>query len=861
MKLGYKLIGAAIIVSSIFMISCKQEVGRVVTGQTITKAEIVDAKATLGVDVNKNVSALAVRKTSGTAARTVLQNSAESSRNAIDDFKLKVEDTLVALKDDGTVEEFFKPKNTATGDSKYQVTIVVEETVTYSDGSTKTKKRKENVELTADQLRDGTYTEDGENVPYEVGNQLSDSPLVDDMLDESVKNQAEIVMPAVLETYQCRYTNLIEDEARGVYIVYEGCSTDGSVSQLSYVYPDGTVYDILNYDGKYSYSNRYLQIDQKSGYTSEKEAVIWGGNEYIQFDKRGNMYVAVYDWADTNPGDTGRTIYKFNPITKKVTDIRMGDTTHDICYIGFTVDDDGTNLFTGEKNCEKGDFEKDIYDGYTTINAYRLISGQDPVKTELFRSAVVEGACETPVFFAGKLYFLVNDWNNNRRDTGLYIASPDSNANYWKENVVVQKNATHYSIVELCFKDNYEKNNNKFNYEAILKYLFDNFCVDGDKEFRLDRLYPTKAAYAERGMEELYTDKTDVEALKYLLEDGTDNFIKLVSDYSIWDADKNGSEDRFHKFLSYMYDEYNNRFPFENLIFKKNSKETAYATSKEYYSTTLGGMNINGMKLIKSEEGVFFINEYNESKQAYEYLEVYQVCDKDGKFIGEMPCSLSPEVVKIHPYRSTNTEIFNQKDVTTWYKAPLQITEKGIAMMSSDKKSLYYYYNGVTKNVLINDPTANAIDEIMTFDATANSIFYNAKAGAKYFTKKIDLNDFSVVQVGIDDQLGSIMEYHDSKISTENYGSSAKFTVTLSPNPTVEISTTKTSTEVTLKVTNNTERAGYAVRWECMGKVLSKSDTLVMKASEFAAGTYPITVVTSKDGVIISDFISVEITK
>lgn len=857
MKLVKKMVGFALAGIALTLVGCKQEVSRTQV-ETIVKKTVVEVTPTISVDVNTDVSALAVRKVDN--ARTVIQSSARAGQ---DDFTVTAEDSLLAVKNDGSVESFMKTKTTVTDDSTFEVVIQKKTIITYEDGSTKEKvvKNGKAETITAKELRDGYATEDGEVHEYEVDEKLSASGDINEMLENSVADTDEVVMPAVHETYQCRYQDNIDEVARGTYIIYQNSSSDGKTSQMSYVYPDGTVFDIFNFDGLYwsngELSNRSIQRDMKAHH----------GDQYLQFDKRGNAYIAVYDWSDVCGDDSGRAIYKFNPATKKVTVIGINNKAKNVFYNGFAVDDDGQNIFTGEIECDGGNFDLEDsdpkkYQGYTTVNSYRIVDGKAPVKTELYRSKVYENAVQVPVYLNKKLYFYVNDYNNLRTDTGLYIASEEADGSY--KTAVVYKNPTQYSIVDLFLKNNYEQNGNKFDYKAILDYFFDNFCVAGEKEFRLDRLYATKEEYEENGKGALYTDKKDVEALKYLLDDGTDNVITLLNDYSKWDADGDGSQDIFHKFMSYIWDQRednNNRFPFEKLIFKKGTNETAFATPKEFYSTTLGCMNINGTKLIASEDGIFFINEYNESAQAYEYLELFQICDKDGKFIGEMPYSLDPKVLKIHPNHNKNTLPLVYNDTTTWYKSPIQATEKGIVMMSKDKKTLYYYYNGVAQNILINDSSYGAIDEILTFDATSSSVFYNAKAGSKYFTKKINLADFTVAEVKLDEQVGSIMEFHDSKISTNNYGSSVKFTVTLAENPKVEVSTTKTTSDLTLKVTNFTEKAGYKVKWECMGKVLSKSDTLVMKAEDFAEGKYPITVVASKDGVIISDFISVEIKK
>lgn len=867
MKLGKRFIGLTLACVAITFVGCNPEVGRVISGETVTKSQTV-TKVTpvLSVKVNNNgVSGLAVR--SAKSARTVIRDEAGISRAAEDDFTLEDEDTLIALMDDGSTESFISEKTTASGDTKYTVTVEVEETVTYKKGNTKIKKKTIEVALTADELREGITLEDGTIIPYEVDEKLGND--VEEMLEMSAENEEPVVMPAVMETYQCRFQDSIDEQARGVYIVYEDCSSNHKNSQLQYVYPDGEIFDIYTYDGNFWYDEgvfgalRSVMRDMKSGSGNGKEAASGGGNEYIQFDKRGNAYIASYDYCGDNEAEKGQVIYKFNPLNKKISKIVISTQTKDTRLNGFAVDDDGTNLFTSEIECELGDNSKDIWDGYSTLNAYRIIDGEAPKKTELYRSSVKEYSAGNPVYFNGKLYCVVNDYDGDEKATGLYIANPDSAANYKKSNVTIQRNITHYTFFERFLKTSYKENGNKWNYQEILDFIFDNYCVAGEKEFRLDRIYSTQAEYDENGKGSLYSSTlTNIDALKYVFEDGTDNAITILNDNGIWDADGNGSEDIFHKFICVAWDN-RGRIPLEKFVFKKGSTETAFATSKEYYTTTFGGMNINGFKIIASGDGLFFLNEYNESEQAYKYLELYQICDKSGKFIGEVPPSVNPKAkaLFIHPNGNTNTKILDYKDPTTWFKSPIQATEKGIVMMSQDKKTLYYYDNGVANNILINDSASGTIDEILTFDATSKSVFYNAKSGNKYFTKKIDLSDYSVVEVKLDEQLGSIMEYHDSKISTDNYGSSAVFKVTLAANPVIEISTTSTSSQVTLKVTNCTETAGYKVRWECMGNVLSNSDTLVMKKANFAAGSYPVTVVAAKDGEVVSDLLFVEITK
>ena len=67
-----------------------------------------------------------------------------------------------------------------------------------------------------------------------------------------------------------------------------------------------------------------------------------------------------------------------------------------------------------------------------------------------------------------------------------------------------------------------------------------------------------------------------------------------------------------------------------------------------------------------------------------------------------------------------------RKDTDPWYKMPFEITSTGLAAISEDGKTIYYYSNGTVKDLLESDPNKSSILSIYSFTLSKTKLIYNA---------------------------------------------------------------------------------------------------------------------------------------
>ena len=112
----------------------------------------------------------------------------------------------------------------------------------------------------------------------------------------------------------------------------------------------------------------------------------------------------------------------------------------------------------------------------------------------------------------------------------------------------------------------------------------------------------------------------------------------------------------------------------------------------------------------------------------------YQLTDRKGNFVLNQPKGLDDKKFLIY---STSTE---REDTDPWYKRPFTSTASGIAAISEDGATIYYYSNGNAKDLLASDPNKDNIKNIYSFTLSDDKLIYNAiNKRSGYLMVSIDL--------------------------------------------------------------------------------------------------------------------------
>lgn len=837
----------AILVFGFLFTGCPKdpvEVSRKPVSEKITKKEITNKSSVLKVTTNPNATVLASR-TVADPARTIMRSA--RAGDADDDFSLNATDTLLAFLEDGTVESYLEPETTIDENSEYEITYVETVEITYDDGSTEqvpgeTKTQK----VTFKELQkmiEPEPADEGAETPVEV-TFAADV----ETLEEEIANTEEIVLPAVRETYQCPYDK-VEDEAKGIYIVYETFTDAAKMSAVSYVAPDGTVYDALKKDDVYQ-NVPALHIKSNND------------EPYIQFDKDGNFYCLTYS-------PTGKVVYKYNPVSHTTDVITITDIDK-FEINNFVVDEDGDNIFLNVFEEFVGEPE---WVGIPAVYAIALKGSKKGTPVLLYKGKVKSHNVSNIIYWNKAIYFVVDDHMNDRRESAVYIAKADRNNDYSIENVTAELNMAEWVLRDFMYKT-YNTTTQDFDYTAIKNFIFD-FCDPSvEKELRLDKMFEqwseAKGKY-DWFYGDCYTELKDEDALKFLFKRaGVYNFIKKMNDNTFdWDVDPydaDGNSIIGIRFFQNLWGHQNSRVPLEKMVFKKGTDETAYKTSPAYYNSDIASHEIYGGTLIANDEGVFLLFQEYENKEeggkwvtVPAYSTVWHIVDSDEHYVLSKPLSL--ESVKLANSQREDWSWIEDTDVDKWYKKPMQANRDGLFVYNQDKTSIWYYHNGNAENLLAFDSSIENIDEIVSFSVSDSSVYYNAKSGDKYFTKKVDVATKSSVQIKYDDVLGQMMEITGKKVTSEEKAADTVITVTIPEMEDLILTTEESASKVTITVSNLVDAEGYRFTdfyWTCFGKKLSDANSVDIPKT-WARGSYRILLQAKKNGMPYSATITVTI--
>ena len=604
---------------------------------------------------------------------------------------------------------------------------------------------------------------------------ITEDDEVVNVIEVSKELESWCVPKPVVEVYTCSYTS-VEAECKGIYTVFESSVypgewkyTDGSdapgVSQLMYTKPDGTVVDVLNIDGNV---NHYIQTYVKAD----------DGNDYIKFDNKGNAFILADDGYNS-------VVYRYNPLNDSVTKYDTGlKSDKSSVHIGnFEITRDGSWIFL---RVQRNEGENSAYTGVYAmeINSSKVIKIFENELNTDYNTNPSGGWVRTLTYNStnNTLYFY--NWTSKFYDkAGLYVLearsdgsfNPDDLKLYYKmypwsfwnlardtimEEKVVGKDENG-DLISWVAKEGVTDDDYK-DFIAFLKTKTDYKGNPDDIVFDLsffdsDIFKNAKLINAETGAEETYLHPAtrralaakdedgnylkEVDALKYLLEtpiywnwneenpseyveDDFGQSLMTVLNWMSWGWEENvrdKNSDRYGYFL-------------EAFLHHKDGKTDIFNYSSKHSDFT----TIDDALALCNDDGTWvFTNVYESEDDINWYRKrsnLFQLTDRKGNFMVSQPDGIKD---KKFYYFGSDTK---RKDTDPWYKMPFEITSTGLAAISEDGKTIYYYSKGTVKDLLESDPNKSSILSIYSFTLSETKLIYNAvNTRHDYMMVSIDL--------------------------------------------------------------------------------------------------------------------------
>ena len=581
----------------------------------------------------------------------------------------------------------------------------------------------------------------------------------------------------VREVYKCPYPT-IEYEAKGFYTVfsdridtnnatwwqYEDGSPAPNVGQILYVKPDGTVIDILNFENDV---NRQLTTWIKEN----------DGEDYIQFDDDGNIFILTKDYS------VGKTVvYRYNPMNDKVDGYSLA-VNGDVDIRNFRVTRDGKWIFLNVmlRHRENNVYALQVNSRAKPIPMYEYAgelpaAGQDP-------QWAVSSIEINPT--TNEVYWVVCTYRDDTRaGTGVYVASRSTNGEYrsdrvkrystiqyWAFENAVEKFVTGATVTDPDYEGllNYLKDMcksttaNLDNVEFTLEY-FKN-CIKEVRRWNDEKIeVDFSPLYAE---DDTGKPLTDVAALKYIINNslggyyaGAKNETKslyksLFHDfyYDYWrkpETETDGSSSSGNS--GYDAEGFNSSaFPWGYFLVDKKTKKPAVNMDfcRGHYAQADSGY------ILSNDEGVWLMNDvWDDATNKSIYAQIFNLTDEKGHFTYEQPGDILDQTNVF----CTQDACRRQSDKDPWYKKPITVNTTAIAALSIDKKTIYLHKQGVTSNLLANDPNKSSIKEIYAFNLEEEQLIYNAKTtDDKFIMVSIDLATGTATKLPLKSRVESMM--------------------------------------------------------------------------------------------------------
>ena len=576
---------------------------------------------------------------------------------------------------------------------------------------------------------------------------LEDDPIDSLLMVKEDENGEEVVSTAmevskeleewckpqpVREVYKCPYTQL-EEEAEGVYTVfadntwgwkYKDGTDAPNIGQIMYVRPDGKTFDILNFDNDVS----------RGVVTYVKEN---SGKDYILFDLDGNAYILVNEYDNDVVA-----VYRFNPVKGTTdryalnveADFQNLENEVNIWVDDFDVSADGRWIFlNAHLNLTGGRFQSNVYAiPVNSSNSEQLVIYENEIDGGWVNSLVYNDGNST-------LYFYEWDSDFAMENAGLFALKRKSNFTFDVKDLkrYIKISPWEFHMGQTKYVINEDETTGKRtlkenpDYAGFLKYLKDLCCYhDGSiDDIELNLSFFNTDIAKEHGLGHLYKEDEEgnplkeIEALKYLFETPFDDEEEHDFD-AIWDSFQGAAWGWENDFQT---EEEKNKgyYPYflSALMWNKNTGKTPindYCFFKQDFTDVTGG------NLFMNDDGIWNYGDIGSNKEelggewTVDYARVFQVADADGKFILSQPASFAEKKLYLLD------DGYERRETEPWYKKPFMANTEGFAVKSLDSKTIYYHKNGVTTDLLANDPFMTANHNIYSFSLSDTTLIYNA---------------------------------------------------------------------------------------------------------------------------------------
>lgn len=611
----------------------------------------------------------------------------------------------------------------------------------------------------------------------------------------------------VREVYTCPYAEA-EAEAKGVYTVFAGYIdwwqyTDGTpapgISMVMYVKPDGNVIDVLNIDGNVRY---FLTTWIKEN----------DGEDYLQFDDSGNLFMLVHDDVKDefviiryNPASDMIDTYKLNLGTKAAVEIR-----------NFTVTKDGKYVFLNVmvNKLKNNVYVMPINSGAAPVALYEYEPEEEPKEATWAVSTIAFNP------LTNNVYWYVDEYNDPLRpNSGLYVARKTSSGytkdavkrhaaiGYWDFINVLETKATGNSYSLNKDDPEYEEKliptPETPDYKAVIDYLKKAGGYNDDYQFDLSYFKDKNAVEVINWEGEsetidfsgLYAEDDDTgkvladeAALKYLVNttyiqaygepegyDATDPNWDWVKD---WGNKRLISQlnDFFLQYWCEPYKEPGNEviagaggykdagyslpfsgdglyitpvFPYDVFIHNKTTgKSFGKDTMDETYIKSELSRNYNGI-ILSNDEGTWLLNDVWSSKtEDNDYALMFKLTDENGNFVCTQPNKLQ--------FKPRWSKDYAREETDPWYKKPFAANSKGVAALAQGGKTIYYHSGNETVD-LLKDSTYK-FSFIYSFNLYEDTLVCNGvKDNGGYIMLSIDLKSGKITKLPLEKKVESML--------------------------------------------------------------------------------------------------------
>ncbi len=369
----------------------------------------------------------------------------------------------------------------------------------------------------------------------------ADSPLIKIMSDGNGKPAVTVPSGGRLSKVKKIYKSPVNTS--DVYIVFDQISwiwnnetnTNQTLGQFICVHANGTIADILKKPGAEANSSSYDQYYSLS--SSDGEPV---------FDASGNTYFLSHD-NDSSSSTT--VICKFNPNDNSITELTAGASGTN--YNKFIITSDGYFVIASGSRYSYSNTSG------TSASFLRAIPVNDPNHPININYGSYSSNWEYDDT-NGICYFNSEKGLSKAVRNGNTFQEPVSLEGFESQsysNTIMSEFSDYDGILDASWNEKFLDIYGKLKAASVVQYLFNSCWTSGEKEFRLS-YFQNDEAYSD-----LYSELKDEAAVEWINE--TPNrrglFYKYITSFNTWNS-TNSDKREFLK----------------NIIFKKNSSETAY---------------------------------------------------------------------------------------------------------------------------------------------------------------------------------------------------------------------------------------------------------------------------------------------